>query len=750
MSIKYDNTSYIVRCNKNIRLYESTKSVKPSTKVMCADSMFVSNKNATLSNGVTLYLITKEITCGSDVVGYWIDSNVCDVTKNETQVENTANGNMEVYLSITGSKSVIYATKDSITPIICSLTVGDIVKCDDKISITNNGIDEIRYHMISINNKTEDDLCGMWILNNYSITDNSKKYEMSENKIVEKPKDHYFAPKAKQVKAETTFTVNDPTRQSGAPNTRSLNVSSDGTVASYALTDDALISAAEQTAKNNVMDADDAALYEKYGIRYLYASSYNSVMSIPIGRLTFVHGMPFQYNAYTDRRNYSTLPYGASPEALEGPITEGEADMYGRVFAKEILANTPIVTIVPGEPQFLTKIKTGIFATLDTSSSKRDSWVPLFTNIDEDDIQSAFNDIIKDGESDYNYYSLTVNTERYYLYVNSLCRVSAKLMGLSKRKYRGVKCTSIDWGKYNSSADQDYNMFMEVTGLDGGVSFAYDPQSSVSDTISNSTGDSALSSLLNQASSKIKELQFIAGSAKASEVANLSNEDYESAVENYSGSGLGSRLSALFHNTVAGNNIRFPEIWQDSNMSKAYSLDMKFVTPYSNSFCQWRYVLVPFFHIFTLAAPRSETTINAYKSPFLIRAFSKGYFNVELGIIESITWKRFGDGDMIGENGVPNEIDVSIDFKDMYHSLSMATWGDKPSAKMISLFFNNTGLMDLVGTLSGVNMNRIGLSERLSLYAMAEASIFGTMGSNIIRSISDRVRNITEKYFYGT
>ena len=169
---------------------------------------------------------------------------------------------------------------------------------------------------------------------------------------------------------------------------------------------------------------------------------------------------------------------------------------------------------------------------------------------------------------------------------------------------------------------------------------------------------------------------------------------------------------------------------------------MKFVAPYATPFCIWRYVLVPFVHILSLAAPRSTRRVNSYVAPFLIRAFSKGYFNVEMGMITGITWKRFGDGDMISADGVPTQIDVTVDFKDLYHALTISPW----KTTNLGLFFNNTGLIDLLGTLSGVNMNRISMADRLQLYGFAIDRTVKDIGTNLMRHVNDRVRNTFDKF----
>lgn len=485
-------------------------------------------------------------------------------------------------------------------------------------------------------------------------------------------------------------------------------------------------------------DADDEEDedYSYYVYNYKYDST--TMQNIRISRLGFVHGMPFQYTALTDRRAYS--------ESINGE-DDDKSDLYGRSFAQEIVSNIPIVVFAPGEPKFLSAIQEGLFGKIfDTKKKENERLLRTLlydSNFSEDE-EGALASFLQSGNGQYDYFSMEINTVEYYKYVNAMCRLLAKNMGLSSREMiignKSKTCDIVDWGNYNVDVDKQ-SAFDEVLGLDGGVSFAYDAQSSVSDSINTSTGDSELASLLNQSSSKVREINFLMGSAAGKSFLNDSSEEFSNAgpIDSVLG-----RIGSLVNNTISGMNVRFPEIWQDSSSSKDYSLDMKFIAPYATPFCIWRYVLVPFVHILALAAPRSTKRVNSYVAPFLIRAFSKGYFNVEMGMITGITWKRFGDGDMISADGVPTQIDVTVDFKDLYHSLTISPW----KTSNLGLFFNNTGLIDLLGTLSGVNMNRISLMDRLQLYGFAIDRSVKDIGTNLMRHVNDRVRNTFDKFLY--
>ena len=826
MAIKYNDATCMCRFNKRCEVYSSPTTFK-TTKIdpEFIGSLFLVDKSAKLSNGMILYRISESEQLPAGLLGKWINAEACDVVpyeqmeSDESKTYSDGSYDVEECLSVTGNNVVIYKSSDSTTPLTCGLKLGDIVFCDKKIKFSYNGIDEIRYHIIAVDEGADDSVIGSWVLANYSmkidsiensiqllasntkidktkgtVTINGKTYPYIDSATVNKgllfsgavgslltgtvPSAKELSNQAKnkstagpvatnnEAKAGSTSaakkdstkstTTDDPSKDAEA--TESASAARDYASADAEKADakdvEAIKKAMEKAKSRGISNVNSSDLYNIYGYNYAYSGGTSTWMNIPLGRMPFVHGMPFQYTGYTDRRGYTSTAspnvFGLELESIN-PVKAGSVDMYGRTFAKEIVSNTPVAVIVPGTPKFLTSLKVGIFSTTDSNKSVKDSWVPLWLSSSDD---ADFQDMINNGVGNYDYFSIEINTEDYFKYVNAACKVSAQLMGLDNVKYRGTKCTSIDWGKFNSSADQDYGIFEEIVGLDNGVSFAFDPQSSITDSVSNSTGDSQLASMMNQISSKVREVKFVAGAEMATQILNTEETDYESAAPEFKTGiwGVGDRIMDMVKNTTSGMNIRFPEIWQDSNSSKSYSLDMRFVTPYANAFCEWRYVLVPYFHIFNLAAPRSsgdkDVGPNSYRSPFLIKAFSKGYFNVEMGIIENLTWKRFGDGDMIAENGVPTQIDVTVDFKDLYHTLSTAKFGDA-GAGNVSIFFNNTGLMDLVGTMSGVNMNRISLTERIAMYTSASASVFGSMGSNFIRHFSDRTRNIAEKWLFG-
>ena len=730
-------TAYLCRTSRPTKVYSSPISVNPTSTVIPKGSMFISTNYHNREN-LDFYEITNDEYNQNLPVGAWVAGDVIDCiptddfdTTNITK--NSTNNEINETLFIKSNKITVYDDSQSTTSVLHELKLKDSLTVDRKADTLCNGVIQTRYHITAVNGSTSHPDVGKWILGDYAV-------DLKQTKVV-------FHTNRVQSRVATATTLDASARDATTGTTTTPTVDTTNSV------DGVTASNGDQELLNNAQmnQTDMDQLYQNYGFNY--SMSQRHLMDVPIGRMTFVHGMPFQYTYLTDRREGNNNYEGQDSlpdEVTSLNVRTGSVDLYGRTFGKEIAANMPIVVIAPGNPIFLTNVKQGVIGYSGTSQSARNNWIPFFDTANEltsSEFDAALAELTNDN-GDYQYYSMTIDTADYFNYVNAICQTSARLMGLTDFIYHGTTCDKLDWGKYNQSVDQDYSMFEEVIGVTNGVSFAFDPVSSITDSISNETSDSMFTSMLNEVSSKAREVEFVTGQVGID--TGLAN--YEGSTPTIGNSTIGniaSRIGSFLNNSIHGMNVRFPKIWNDSSSSKDYNLEMHFITPYATIFCKWRYVLVPFFHIFCLTAPRSIKTVMNYSRPFLIKAYSKGYFNVEMGIITSLQWKRFGDGDMISGDGVPTQIDVSVAFQDMYYQLAMSKMsGITGSFEMMGVFFNNNGLMEMLGTLSGVNMLRISLGERLSLFASSAVGAFSATGSNFMRHISDRLSSIyTAIYF---
>ena len=809
MAYEITNKAYLCRTIRSTKLYARPNDIK-STNIIIPGDITITTSNV-CDNGIVKFLKISDVLTGENKewVGLWISNDEVEKTEilqeeeetpQETQFDDSVA--IDEQLVIKASNILLYENEYAGTGISMDLPVGSLIISDRMININFNGTKQTRYRIKELydpdgNNLFLADGCWVRLGSEVSLISDIEDVKIDQNYPILR----YAARDRKPGTSSTTSSQskNDKRRQQqinlanekkfqeakkAANNVTVANVMAASAVSGInpgasTIRKTSQSSNSVQTQNRNVTNivnqTYDVETFNNAveGYRQGYQSTGKSIMGTPIGRMLFVHGMPFQFTHYTDRRPGSEKQYGNSSEYYDltrvgRSTSSATADFYGRIFEKEIASNIPIMSVVPGEPQFLT-MNTGRFvlpSVTGASNKLKNEFSKLFSADDFEvgSIVDSSNALAR-GSNVYQYYSMTINTKEYFKYVNTLCRMSAILMGLKDFTYNGKSCTDIDWGDQNSTTSNggsDFNLFEEVIGVDGGVSFAYDPGSSVTDSLGNSLGESQFASLLKTLSGKAKEFSFIAGSMGYDRdwTSAVDNTDYDKAMSTIGGSNLFGpnslvgRLATFISNAGRGMNVRFPQIWQDSTYSKSYSVDMKFVTPYATNFCKWRYVLVPFFHCFAFAAPRMINSLTNYSRPFLIRAYSKGYFNVEMGMIESLQWRRFGDGDMISDDGIPTEIDVTIDFVDMYQALGMSkidggifgVFNSSLSAQ-VGLFFNNSGLMDLLGTLSGVNMNRMNMKERFALYWNAYYTGITNMPGNFKRAIQDRLRNTYEKWF---
>ena len=808
MAYEITNKAYLCRTIRSTKLYARPNDIK-STNIIIPGDITITTSNV-CDNGIVKFLKISDVLTGENKewVGLWISNDEVEKTEilqeeetpQETQFDDSVA--IDEQLVIKASNILLYENEYAGTGISMDLPVGSLIISDRMININFNGTKQTRYRIKELydpdgNNLFLADGCWVRLGSEVSLISDIEDVKIDQNYPILR----YAARDRKPGTGSTTSSQskNDKRRQQqinlanekkfqeakkAANNVTVANVMAASAVSGINPGASTIRKTSQsgnsvQTQNRNVTNivnqTYDVETFNNAveGYRQGYQSTGKSIMGTPIGRMLFVHGMPFQFTHYTDRRPGSEKQYGNSSEYYDltrvgRSTSSATADFYGRIFEKEIASNIPIMSVVPGEPQFLT-MNTGRFvlpSVTGASNKLKNEFSKLFSADDFEvgSIVDSSNALAR-GSNVYQYYSMTINTKEYFKYVNTLCRMSAILMGLKDFTYNGKSCTDIDWGDQNSTTSNggsDFNLFEEVIGVDGGVSFAYDPGSSVTDSLGNSLSESQFANLLKTLSGKAKEFSFIAGSMGYDRdwTSAVDNTDYDKAMSTIGGSNLFGpnslvgRLATFISNAGRGMNVRFPQIWQDSTYSKSYSVDMKFVTPYATNFCKWRYVLVPFFHCFAFAAPRMINSLTNYSRPFLIRAYSKGYFNVEMGMIESLQWRRFGDGDMISDDGIPTEIDVTIDFVDMYQALGMSkidggifgVFNSSLSAQ-VGLFFNNSGLMDLLGTLSGVNMNRMNMKERFALYWNAYYTGITNMPGNFKRAIQDRLRNTYEKWF---
>src|SRR5699024_7465962 len=113
----------------------------------------------------------------------------------------------------------------------------------------------------------------------------------------------------------------------------------------------------------------------------------------------------------------------------------------------------------------------------------------------------------------------------------------------------------------------------------------------------------------------------------------------------------------------------------DSDFSNSYDISIKLRTPDGDKLSWFLNIYVPLAHLICLTAPReaSDAGPNGYISPFLVRGFYKGLFNCDMGIITNLSITR-GREKAWTLDGLPTEVDVSMELKDLYKMLAITPY----------------------------------------------------------------------------
>jgi hypothetical protein len=413
-------------------------------------------------------------------------------------------------------------------------------------------------------------------------------------------------------------------------------------------------------ALNQYFTTDDISTYTIQG-----STDGNSLLK---KNLVGIYGAPYQFMSTVD------------PRIADSQI--------GAKYAEKIVSRMPLLFLVPCKQKFMPGF----------SSGAKETMLDSLVNGTE-----AASSITKSGR----YYSTEYDAAEYYPYVDTMTTMLAHYLGIGDQVVNlygeNVKIKDIVWEKAVNDSLGGY-----IKANDA-VVFYLDGLASISDSFSNGTTESSLSSTINGFSDQAKEIQFLLGSGNAlSNMVDSMKESVGNGLDALSGSignvtngMLGDLASTGVSTILTGGKIVFPKIWADSSYDRSYSFDIKLRSPDHDSTSIFFNILVPYIHLLAMTLPRGiNDNPNGYTSPFLVKAYCKGLFNIDMGIITGMSVTR-GAECQWNDDGLPTQMDVSIDIADLYSSLFMT--GDT------GLFgdwavVNNTAMMDYIANLAGLNV----------------------------------------------
>lgn len=402
------------------------------------------------------------------------------------------------------------------------------------------------------------------------------------------------------------------------------------------------------------------------------------VDSLLVNNLNGVYGIPYQFLESVDPR----LP----------------DSVMGRKYSEKIIAKMPLLCITPGTAQFMSNF---------TKEEKQAGLTALL----EGGSDTPLNNIIHNNGR---YFTFAFDYENYFEYVNGLCRAGAKFLNIQDEEIDigGSKARAADFNWINAL---NKNLKATFTSQEF-IGFYMDSTDSVSENFSNDTTQSQLSSALNGVSDLAREIGFLLGAGadktiqiKDEGLLNTTLESIDDLSRKYLNGGLLTNIANNFSTIAVGGKLLFPEIWADSSFSRNFDITIKLRTPDADVMSWYLNLYVPLCHLVALVAGHQTDNPNGYYSPFLVRAFYKGLFNIDLGIVTDMSITK-GKEAAWNVYGLPTEIDVNMTIKDLYNMLSIVP-GNEPKN-----FVTNTIMMDYIANTCGININQMDIQRSLAIY----------------------------------
>lgn len=430
--------------------------------------------------------------------------------------------------------------------------------------------------------------------------------------------------------------------------------------------------------------------------------------------------------------------YGIPYQFMSSVDPKMDGTMFGQIYAEKIITRMPLLLLAPGKVNF-----TRAYRDKDSAAQSIMSRIDDAIGVDE---------LAQATTNSGRYYTFDYDYAEYYKYVNAMCMSGAYFLGIENAKikagdtYKEIK--SVDWGSFGTDT------FKKILSNREYVAFYVDSASQTNETLSNTTTESQLASKINSFSDTGREISFLLGATTGTEFANSygSQELIDQAMatiqdissQYLNGNKLFEDIGKNFATVACGGKLIFPEIWSDSDFSNSYDINIKLRSPDGDKLSWFLNIYVPLAHLICLTAPReaSDSGPNGYVTPFLVRGFYKGLFNCDMGIITSLSITR-GREKAWTLDGLPTEVDVSLELKDLYKMLSITSYTSAGS------FVNNIGLMDYIANMCGININEPDFTRSIEIYCMLKGYKLTHIATDTWRtleqSIVNRIQGTQEK-----
>jgi len=283
----------------------------------------------------------------------------------------------------------------------------------------------------------------------------------------------------------------------------------------------------------------------------------------------------------------------------------------------------------------------------------------------------------------------------------------------------------IDNAQSKSSKWDKYKEYM-LSELSEGAAFAIfnvEYTGSIGESFSNSFGSNPIESTFNSLSSKVRNISDLMSSAAGIPVV----DDVMQMAKDTAATVLGSASFGLLNPLLAlayGVNVSMPKVWESSSATlPRSSYKIKLISPYGNAYSQLFNIYLPMAMIMAGSLPRS-TGLSTHTFPFFCQMFDRGRSNIQLGMIESVSFTRGTSNLGFTRSGHPNAIDVDISVANLDEFISVDVSSNGVISKVLTqlspdfsdtpftTYLNSVTAVDVYSQIYKIPMLRLKLAER--------------------------------------
>ena len=177
----------------------------------------------------------------------------------------------------------------------------------------------------------------------------------------------------------------------------------------------------------------------------------------------------------------------------------------------------------------------------------------------------------------------------------------------------------------------------------------------------------------------------------------------------------------IAENFLQGGKMVLPKMVEGSQYGRSISCNLKFVSPYGSKYSVFLRCIVPICHLIAMAYPR-QLSDNMYGYPFLVRCAQTGSFNVDLGIISSLTINRGGSDDTNWTiDTLATEWEVQLEITPLVDELMISNTSHPV------LMCKNEMLLDYLANFCGFDMLACNLGTKFDMmYSFIRNNFTGT------------------------